>query len=442
MTGSHNHEDEGHQNGHAEPSFVRISRGERNPQQDVELYATVQGSKPGTRFVRRQRPGEQKLRRVAEGEFEATQVALRPETKAGRVWAGVRAGLIGQPLATADLPHQRLTKLKALAVYASDNLSSSAYATEETLIILVAAGVGALKYSIPITLALVALVLIVVTSYRQTIRAYPNGGGSYIVATDNLGFFPGLMAGSALMVDYVMTVAVSIAAGVAAITSAAPALYEFRLEISLVCVVLITTGNLRGIRESATIFALPTYFFVLSFAFMLIFGVVRVALGAHLHAAPPSDALAATGAVVTPFLLLRAFSSGAVALSGIEAVANGVPNFKPPEWRNAVTVQAWVVTILAAFFLGASFLAHEFQVVPSVTQTVDAQIARTLFGKNFIFYAVQGGTVTLEPDDFITRAFIKSVQARADSLGLTLTGMSGGFAGAHVPVNAVFTRVR
>ncbi len=382
-------------NGHTEPSFVRISRADRDGQPEVELHATMQGSKPGTRFVRRQRPGQQKLRRVGESEFEATQAALRPETKAGRIWAGTRAKLIGAPLATADLAHERLTKLKALAVYASDNLSSSAYATEETLIILAAAGVGALKYSIPITLALVALVLIVVTSYRQTIRAYPNGGGSYIVATDNLGFFPGLVSGSALMVDYVMTVAVSIAAGVAAITSAAPALYEFRVEISLICVVLITTGNLRGIRESATIFALPTYFFVLSFAFMLIVGIARVATGAHLHAQPPSDALVATGAVVTPFLLLRAFSSGAVALSGIEAVANGVPNFKPPEWRNAVTVQAWMVTILAAFFLGTSFLAHQFQIVPSITQTVDAQIARTIFGEGVIFYMIQAGTMLI-----------------------------------------------
>ncbi len=378
-----------------EPAFVRVQREATAAAPDVELHERVRGSKPGSRYVRRRRGEQQKLRRVGDSEFEATPAALRPETRLGRLWARVRALVVGKPLATEALPHQRLTKLKALAVYASDNLSSSAYATEEILIILVVAGTQALRYSLPITAALVALVVIVVTSYRQTIRAYPNGGGAYIVATDNLGFFPGLIGGSALLVDYVMTVAVSIAAGVAAITSAAPALHQMRVELSLLCVALITVGNLRGIRESATIFAIPTYFFVLSFAFMLILGIARVALGAHLSAPPPQDALAQGGTALSAFLLLRAFSSGAVALTGIEAVANGVPNFKPPEWRNAITVQAWMVTILAAFFAGTTFLAYHFHIVPSETQTVDAQIARAVFGQNVVFYLIQGSTMLI-----------------------------------------------
>lgn len=381
--------------GKGEPSFVRLRRQPPGRTADIEIHETFRGRKPGNRFVRRLRAAEQKLRRVGEAEFEATPAALRPETRLGRAWAATRGVLFGQPLATAALPHERLSKLKALAVYASDNLSSSAYATEEILIILVAAGTGALSKSIPITAALVALVVIVVTSYRQTIRAYPNGGGAYIVATDNLGFLPGLVGGSALLVDYVMTVAVSIAAGVAAITSAAPELHPFRVELALLFIALITTGNLRGIRESATIFAIPTYFFIVSFGLMILVGVMRVALGADLHAGEPADALAQGGSALTPFLLLRAFSSGAVALTGIEAVANGVPNFRPPEWRNAITVQAWMVTILATFFIGTSFLADQFGVVPSVTQTVDAQIARTVFGQNVFFFAIQVATMLI-----------------------------------------------
>jgi len=387
--------EDGGRPGGGEPRFVRVRRRQAPSAPEVEIHQTVRGSKPGAPFIRRLRPGQQKLRRVGEGEFEATRAALTPDTRAGRLWASVRGMLVGQPLATAALPEQRLSKLKALAVYASDNVSSAAYATEEILIILVVAGTGALSYSIPITAALVALVVIVVTSYRQTIRAYPNGGGAYIVATDNLGFVPGLVGGSALLVDYVMTVAVSIAAGVAAITSAAPGLYDFRVEISILCVALITLGNLRGIRESATIFAIPTYFFILSFAFMIVVGLVRVVLGADLRAEAPVNALEQGGAALTPFLLLRAFSSGAVALTGIEAVANGVPNFKPPEWRNAINVQVWMVTILAAFFIGTTILAHQFGIVPSATQTVDAQIAKTLFGENILFYLIQGGTMLI-----------------------------------------------
>lgn len=376
-----------------EPAFVRVPRRPALHSPDLELHETVKGSKPGSRFIRRTRIGEQTLRRVGEAEFEATKAALTPRTRGGRLSTAIRAHLIGQPLATEELPHQRLSKLKALAVYSSDNVSSSAYATEEILIILIAAGSGALSQSIPITAALVALAIIVVTSYRQTIRAYPNGGGAYIVATDNLGFGAGLAGGSALLVDYIMTVAVSVAAGVAAITSAAPGLHDLRVPISLAFVALLTIANLRGIRESGTIFAVPTYIFILSFGGMLAVGLAKVALGQDLRAEEPANAIEPGVAALTPFLLLRAFSSGAAALTGIEAVANGVPNFKPPEWRNAITTQAWMVAILSVFFVGTTILAHEFGIVPSETQTVISQIAKTIFGENILFYVVQGATM-------------------------------------------------
>jgi amino acid transporter len=378
-----------------EPTFVRLHRRSSTSAPEVDIHETVRGSKPGSRVIRRFRSGEQTLRRVGEAEFEATRAALTPRTRLGRLSATFRGFLIGRPLATADLPHERLSKLKALAVYSSDNLSSSAYATEEILIILIVAGSGVLSWSLPITAALVVLTVIVVTSYRQTIRAYPNGGGAYIVATDNLGFAPGLAGGAALLVDYIMTVAVSVAAGVAAITSAAPSLHDLKVPLSLFFVGLLTIGNLRGIRESGTIFAIPTYIFILSFGGMLAVGLVKVALGQDLTAEEPANAIEPGVAALTPFLLLRAFSSGAAALTGIEAVANGVPNFKPPEWRNAITTQAWMVTILSTFFIGTTILAHDFGIVPSETQTVVSQIARTVFGENIFFYVVQAATVLI-----------------------------------------------
>ena len=378
----------------AEPEEPKLLRLPRRPhtQPVISLEKGVHGRKPGAPFLRRIRLPYQTLRRLQEGTYQATEAALAPRTLGGKLLAALRKRLLGRPLATEELPHQRLSKLKALAVYSSDNLSSSAYATEEILIILVAAGTGALVYSIPITAALVALTVLVVTSYRQTIRAYPNGGGAYIVASANLGYRAGLLGGSALLVDYIMTVAVSIAAGVAAVTSAVPALLDYKVPLSLAFVAILTTANLRGIRESGTLFAIPTYFFILSFGAMIGFGMLRLALGADLHAAPPNSPLEAGAAALTPILLLRAFSSGAAALTGIEAVANGVPNFKPPEWRNAITVQAWMVSILSVFFIATTLLAHQMDIVPSETQTVASQIAKTVFGGGILFYMIQAGT--------------------------------------------------
>jgi amino acid transporter len=377
-------------------TVVRIPRRRAGVgQAEPELHEKIHAARPGDRTIRLTRPGEQKLRRLGEGAFEATKVVLRPTTALGRAWTGVRHLLIGEPLASYELSHQRLSKVKALAVYSSDALSSAAYATEEILLALLLAGTAALTYSIPIAIAIAALTVIVVTSYRQTIRAYPNGGGAYIVANENLGVAPGLAAGSALLVDYIMTVAVSTAAGVAAITSAVPDLLDYRIELALFCVLVITLANLRGIRESGTIFAIPTYFFIFSFGTMLLVGLGRLALGADLHAAAPPHALEPGTQALTLFILLRAFASGSAALTGIEAVANGVPNFKPPEAKNAATTQVWMAVILTAFFIGVTVLAHQLEVTPSETKTVIAQIAETVFGQNVFFYVVQASTMLI-----------------------------------------------
>ncbi len=303
--------------------------------------------------------------------------------------------MVGAPLPTSSLVEERLTKLKALAIFSSNNLSSSAYATEEILLILVLAGTGAFSASVPIALAISALVVIVAMSYSQVIRGYPNGGGSYVVAKENLGLLAGLVAGASLIVDYTLTVAVSTAAGVSAVVSAVPELNDQRILMAAGFVVLLTLANLRGVRESGTILAAPTYLFVISFAGMIITGLVRVALGHDLESGTPPDAIEPGTHTLGLFLVLRAFSSGSAALTGIEAVSNGVPSFKPPEARNANITLAWMAAILAFFFLGLTVLAHQVDVTPSETKTIVAQVAESVFGKNALFYTVQGTTTLI-----------------------------------------------
>nr|ART39157.1 H145 [uncultured bacterium] len=384
-------------NGAAEPRVVRVSRrrgaDDLNSPLEPELNETVRGSKPGSRFVRITR--NPKLRRVREGEYAATREVLESDTGVGRAWDKLRGVLIGRPLASSELSHERLTKTKALAIFSSDNLSSSAYATEEILLVLILAGTGALTYSLPIAAAIGVLAAIVATSYRQTIKAYPNGGGAYVVAKENIGVNASLFAGSALFVDYILTVAVSTAAGVAAVTSAVPGLHDLKVELAVFFVALLTLGNLRGVRESGTIFAIPTYFFIFTFAGMIGFGLFRTfILGDELtatHSEAP-EALQTLG----PLLLLRAFSSGASALTGIEAIANGVPYFKPPEAKNASTTLVWMALILCAFFVGITVLAHQIDVVPSEEKTVVAQVAEAVFGQgNVLFYMVQAATALI-----------------------------------------------
>jgi amino acid transporter len=303
--------------------------------------------------------------------------------------------LVGTPLATAQARHERLSKSSALAVFSSDALSSVAYATEEILLVLVMAGTAALAYSIPIGVAIAILIAVVVSSYRQTIHAYPQGGGAYIVAKDNLGTPPALVAAAALLIDYVLTVAVSVAAGVAALTSAFPGLYDFRILICVLCVAGIATANLRGIRESGRVFSVPTYLFVVSFAGMLVYGIFRWALGWERPAPPLGAEGGGVVQAVTLFLILRAFASGCAALTGVEAVSDGVPAFKPPEAKNARIVLAWLGVILIALFIGITFLAHHYQVSPRPEETVVSQLARRIFGGGLLYYEMQAVTMLI-----------------------------------------------
>ncbi len=367
-------------------------RPEFNPDSQAEIYY---GSKLGSRYARLTRVHERRFERgETEGTIRATEAAEAPRTPTGRLWRSFKRLLIGAPLASSRLAEERLGKLKALAIFASDALSSTAYATEEILLILILAGSGALTQSIPISLAIAALLVIVATSYRQTIRAYPNGGGAYKVAMDNLGTAPGLIAGASLVVDYTLTVAVSTAAGVAAVTSAIPGLHDQRVIIAILFVSVLTVGNLRGLRESGTFFAVPTYFFLVTFSIMIVTGLTRVALGG-ISAVPHEDALTPGVESVTLFLILRAFSSGSTALTGIEAISNGVPAFKDPSPRNAATTLSWMAAILTAIFVSLTLLAHQLDVYPSESKTVVAQIADTVFGGGPMFYLVQVSTALI-----------------------------------------------
>jgi amino acid transporter len=300
---------------------------------------------------------------------------------------------VGTPLPTAQSRHERLGKATALAVFASDALSSVAYATEEILLVLVLAGPAALSYLLPIGVAISVLIAIVISSYRQTIRAYPHGGGAYIVTKDNLGVVPGLVAGAALLIDYVLTVAVSVAAGVAALTSAVPPLFRYRIVLCIVAVALIAVANLRGIRESGKIFAAPTYLFIGSLGAMVAYG----ALGAifdFLPEAPYERHLPGLEGIGL-FLLLRAFASGCTALTGVEAVSDGVPAFKPSESRNARTVLTWLGAILIVLFVGITYLAYDLGITPREHETVVSQLARRIFGSGLLYFEIQGVTMLI-----------------------------------------------
>jgi amino acid transporter len=300
--------------------------------------------------------------------------------------------LVGPPMPLAQARHERLSKRVALAVFSSDAMSSVAYATEEILLILVLAGTVAVHLAVPISLAIIGLLVIVAVSYQQTIHAYPSGGGSYIVARANLGTVPGLIAAAALLVDYVLTVAVSVAAGVAAITSAMPAIATHKVALGVVFVAGIALANIRGVRESGRIFAVPTYFFIASFGFMLLVGGYRLLTGA-LEPAPP----AATPALepFAWFLVLRAFASGCTAMTGTEAISNGIPAFKPPEARNAAITLGWMAAILGTLFIGITVLGSALAVLPTPAETVVSQIARRLFGSGLVYYAIQASTAMI-----------------------------------------------
>ena len=377
---------------------IVIPRQERGgpdrPEQDIELREIRYGQTsrgPYLRVVPRQR----RFVRVGPGHIEATRLASVPADTFGRYFAGLKQVIVGSPFATSQAIHERLTKVKALAVLGSDPLSSSAYATEEALIILALAGSGALVHALPISLVVALLMAVVVISYRQTQKAYPSGGGAYIVAHENLGRVPGLVAGAALIVDYVLLVSVSIAAGVAAITSAFPELFDWRVPLSVAVIMGFTLGNLRGIRESGTLFAAPTYFFIVAMGSVVAVGLIKVLLGdapgSILHAAPPREEVVATQGL-TLWLILRAFSSGGAALTGVEAMSNNIPNFKPPESDNARKTLTVMAVIAIYLFLGISFLTTRYGLVPLEEETIVSQLGRQVLGENPLYFGYQAAT--------------------------------------------------
>ena len=322
----------------------------------------------------------------------------------------VKRLLVGRALRTAQATHERLTKKTALAVFSSDALSSTAYATEEILLVLAVAAVAtssmSFQYVIPISIGIAMLLAIVATSYRQTIHAYPSGGGAYIVAKENLGTTPGLVAGASLLVDYVLTVSVSIAAGVAAITSAVQGtryawLEDHRVILCFVFIAFIAIANLRGVRESGALFATPTYVFVVSFLLMIAFGLFHYFTYGGVATAPgPEELKTADGYKLQPltlFLLLGAFSNGCAALTGIEAISNGVQAFKRPEAKNAATTLMWMALLLTTMFLGTSVMAYLYHVHPKESETVISQFARTIFTGplGWFYYVVQAATAAI-----------------------------------------------
>jgi amino acid transporter len=314
--------------------------------------------------------------------------------------------LVGRPLASADEHQTRLVKIVALAVFASDAISSTAYATEEILHVLVpVAGPDALEYLVPLSLIVMGLLAVVAFSYRQTIFAYPSGGGSYVVSKDNLGEKPALIAGSSLLVDYVLTVAVSISAGVAAITSASEGLRPYRVELCVGFIVVLVLANLRGLKESGTVFAIPTYVYIVSLGALLVWGFVRMTWGDLGPLAPVTERYdeltdgrysAGTLAGVTVFLLMRAFSSGAVALTGVEAISNGVPAFKSPESKNAARTLVAMAAVLGVYFFGVSVLAHRLQPTLSEDETVLSLLGGAVFGQgSLMYYVLQISTMAI-----------------------------------------------
>ena len=322
-------------------------------------------------------------------------IERQTDYKPPRNW---QSWLIGRPLSTADAPHQTIGKRVGLAVFASDALSSTAYATQEILVILAAAGTMAFGYVFPISIAIVILLTIVSISYEQTIHAYPDGGGAYIVSRDNLGEYPALVAAAALLTDYILTVAVSIASGVAQLVSAFPNLYELRVPLAVIFILFIMLINLRGVKESGAAFAVPTYFFVFTIIVMISYGMWRYITGSlGMVLDPPEvefhgDTLTA----ITPFLLLHAFSSGTAALTGIEAISNGITAFKEPRSKNAGITLVWMSVILSTFFLGISFIANNIHTVPSETETVISQIARTIYdGRGIMYLLVISATTVI-----------------------------------------------
>ena len=300
--------------------------------------------------------------------------------------------LVGDPLKSTQAPHERLSKTLALAIFSSNAISSVAYATEEILLVLVLAGTAAIAWSIPISFAILFLVVVLTISYRQIIYEYPEGGGAYIVSRNNLGELPALIAAAALMIDYVLTVAVSVAAGIAALTSAVPSLFAHRETLGLAASVFIIVMNLRGVRESGKFFAVPTYFAIGALGVMVLVGSIQTLFGQGVSLSPDHQMAVEE---LTLFLILRSFAAGCSAVTGMEVISNGVKAFRRPESQNASTTMIHMSLILAALFMGISFLAYHYGILPKTDETVVSQLARLTFGTGALYYALQVGTMLL-----------------------------------------------
>ncbi len=436
----------------------------------------LQGRKPGDKRLRVERPHAPFFRYMGKGQLTAKEAASVPTTPGARLVARVRAIFLGRPLHQEEEAGERLSKPKALAIFSSDAISSSAYATEEIILafILGGAALAALTWSLPVAIAIAGLLAIVAFSYRQVCIAYPNGGGSYSVSKANFGRLASLVAASALLIDYNLTAAVSTSSAVEQIVSAFPALTDVRVLIGVGALGLITLANLRGVREAGNIFAVPTYLFMFSAFAMIAIGAYRIIVLGEVHTPPPEVVAATTetAGAAGLFLLLRAFASGAVALTGTEAIATGVPAFKPPESRNAATTLLVMAGVLTILFVGITFLATNFAIYPTVPElfgevqhkTVIAQVAETVFGNSILFYLFQAFTAlllflaantsfaafprlaaVLGEDGFFPRQFSLRGDRLAFSMGILLLGViaaslviiAGGRTHALIPLYAV-----
>ncbi|MFL5755679.1 MAG: APC family permease [Chloroflexota bacterium] len=428
------------------------------------------GRKLGDRRIKVDRPHTPYFRYTGPGQLTAKAAASVPATRPGRLWARVKAITLGRPLASEEEIGERLAKKQALAIFSSDAISSSAYATEEIILAFILAGsaAAALNWSLPIAIAIAGLLAVVAFSYRQVCIAYPSGGGSYSVSKANFGRIPSLVAASALLVDYNLTAAVSTSSAVEQIVSAFPGLDSVRVGIGVSAILLITIANLRGVREAGNIFAVPTYLFLFGALVMIAIGIYRVLILGEHGVPPPAmvSATANTAGGVSIFILLRAFASGAVALTGTEAIATGVPAFKPPESKNAATTLLAMAGILAVLFVGITFLATSYAIYPmeNPKQTVIAQVARTSFGDGVAFYAFQAATAlllflaantsfaafprlaaVLGEDGFFPRQFSFRGDRLAFSTGIVVLGLvaaslvvaAGGSTHALIPLYAV-----
>lgn len=365
----------------------------------LEVRRRERGKRPGDAYVRIVRPFESTFQRGAEGELIATERTVLDRRGWTAGLRGFRTWLIGRPIHREREEHERLTKVKGLAIFSSDNISSSAYGPEEMMRVLATAGAGALVLTLPLAVLIIVMLTIVTVSYRQTIKAYPMGASSYIVASDNLGSGLGVLAAAALLIGYVVTVAVSVSAGVLAMTSIVPALFDWRVVIGASLVVLLMLGNLRGIRESGTIFMVPTYAYIVVMLLIIAYGVIQTATGAvGPFVAPPAwEAVEEGSQALGLFLILRAFSQGAVALTGVEAISDGVPAFKPPEWKNARTTLTAAAIVFAVLFLGIAYLVTTLHIIPDPTeeQTVLSLLVRHLTGDGVVLIVAQVATALI-----------------------------------------------